>query len=57
MVNRKRKTGDGATYPDREEAFQVMETYAKDGFEVRLFEAEGQFLVYSRRVAEVQAAE
>jgi hypothetical protein len=33
-----------------------MEGYAKDGFEVRLFEHEGQFLVYSRRVAEVQAA-
>jgi hypothetical protein len=47
---------DGGAYETSEEAAQVMEGYAKDGFEVRLFEHEGQFLVYSRRVAEVQAA-
>jgi hypothetical protein len=34
-----------------------MEDYGKDGFEVQMFEEGGQFLVYSRRVATVQAAE
>jgi hypothetical protein len=29
-----------------------MEGYAKDGFEVQKFAEEGQFLVYSRRVAD-----
>ena len=47
---------DGGAYDTQEEAGQVMEGYAKDGFEVRLFEDEGQFLVYSRRVAEARAA-
>jgi hypothetical protein len=48
---------DGAAYDTQEEAGQVMEGYAKDGFEVRQFENEGRFLVYSRRVAEVQSAD
>ena len=55
-VDGKKFMWDGATYETREEATQVMEAYAKDGFEVRQFEHDGQFLVYSRRVAEVQAA-
>ena len=33
-----------------------MEDYAKDGFEVQMFEEDGQYLVYSRRVATVQAS-
>ena len=38
----------------RRAAQQVMEDYAKDGFEVQKFVDEaGQFLVYSRRVATV----
>lgn len=55
-VDGKKFMWDGAQYDTQEEAGQVMEGYAKDGFEVRRFEHEGQFLVYSRRVAEVQAA-
>lgn len=55
-VDGKKFMWDGATYSTTEEAIQVMETYARDGFEVRLFEHEGQFVVYSRRVAEVQTA-
>jgi hypothetical protein len=55
-VDGKKFMWDGGAYETSEEAAQVMEGYAKDGFEVRQFEHEGQFLVYSRRVAEVQAA-
>jgi hypothetical protein len=47
---------DGGNYATAEEARQVMEGYAKDGFEVQMFEEEGQFLVYSRRVAAAQKA-
>ena len=56
-VDGKKFMWDGATYENQEQATQVMEAYAKDGFEVRLFENDDQFVVYSRRVAEVQSAE
>jgi hypothetical protein len=42
---------DGVVYDSDESAQQVMEDYAKDGFEVEKFVEDGQFLVYSRRVA------
>ncbi|MBW2563013.1 MAG: hypothetical protein JRE29_03070 [Deltaproteobacteria bacterium] len=48
---------DGATYEEEDQARQTMEGYEKDGFEVRLFEEEGHYLVYSRRLATVQSAE
>ena len=48
---------DGATYEEEDQARQTMEGYEKDGFEVRLFEEEGRYLVYSRRLATVQSAE
>ncbi|MGD0217954.1 MAG: hypothetical protein ABSC45_10665 [Desulfobaccales bacterium] len=47
---------DGGNYAAAEEARQVMEGYAKDGFEVEMFEEEGQFLIYSRRLAAAQKA-
>ncbi|MGA8573648.1 MAG: hypothetical protein WBQ36_09525 [Desulfobaccales bacterium] len=47
---------DGGNYATAEEARQVMEGYAKEGFEVQMFEEEGQFLVYSRRLAAAQKA-
>ena len=49
---------DGGTYESPAAAQEVMEGYAKDGFEVQMAEEDGQYLVYSRRVATVvQAAE
>jgi hypothetical protein len=33
-----------------------MKAYEQDGFEVELLEIEGQFLVYSRRIAAEQSA-
>jgi hypothetical protein len=43
---------DGVVYENDEQAQQIMEGYAKNGFEVQKFDEEGQFLVYSRRVAD-----
>jgi hypothetical protein len=50
-VNGKKFMWDGVVYDSDEKAHKVMEDYAKDGFEVQKFDEEGQFLVYSRRVA------
>ncbi len=43
---------DGAEYETRAQASQIMEAYAKEGFEVKMFTEEDKFLVYSRRVAQ-----
>ena len=56
-VEGKKFMWDGETYEKEAQARQTMEVYEKDGFEVRLFEEEGQYLVYSRRIATVQSAE
>jgi len=55
-VNGKKFMWDGATYEDKQKAYEVTVAYQSDGFETQLFEEDGQFLVYSRRVATVQAA-
>jgi hypothetical protein len=47
---------DGGTYEDPGQAKQVKENYAKEGFEVQMFEEEGRYLIYSRRLAAAQAA-
>ncbi len=54
-VNGKKFMWDGVVYDSDESAQQVMEDYAKDGFEVEKFVEDGQFLVYSRRVATSRA--
>jgi hypothetical protein len=56
-VNGKKFMWDGVVYDSGEAAQQVMEDYAKDGFEVEKFVEGGQFLVYSRRVAAVAPTE
>jgi hypothetical protein len=48
---------DNVNYESREVAQKAMEAYEQEGFEVELIEIEGQFLVYSRRLAAVQSAE
>jgi hypothetical protein len=55
QVNGKKFMWDGVVYDSDAQAQQVMEDYAKDGFEVEKFDKEGQFLVYSRRVAAAQS--
>jgi len=47
---------DGRTYESPAAAQEMMEGYAKDGFEVQMFEDDGHYLVYSRRVAAAQSA-
>ena len=56
-VNGKKFMWDGVVYNSEASAQQVMEDYAKDGFEVEKFVEAGQFLVYSRRVAAVAPTE
>lgn len=56
-VEGKKFMWDGATYEKEDQARQTMAVYEKDGFEVKVFEEEGRYLVYSRRLATVQSAE
>jgi len=55
-VDGKKFLWDGGTYDSPAAAQEVMEGYAKDGFEVQMFEEDGHYLVYSRRVAAAQSA-
>lgn len=41
---------DGRVYDSKEDAEKVMESYRNDGFDVRLLEEGGKFLIFSRRV-------
>jgi hypothetical protein len=41
---------DGKVYPSKEDAEKAMESYRSGGFDVRLLEEGGGFLVFSRRV-------
>ena len=41
---------DGRFYDNREEAEKFMEEYKASGFDVRLLEENGKFLVFSRRI-------
>ncbi len=56
-IDGKKFMWDGGTYETPEAAHQAMEDYIKDGFEAQMVEGDGHYLVYSRRVAAVQAAE
>ena len=53
-VNVKKFMWDGVVYDSDDQARQIMEDYAKDGFEVQKFDEDGKFLVYSRRVAKAE---
>jgi hypothetical protein len=41
---------DGKVYSSKADAEKAMESYRNDGFDVRLLEEGGKFLVFSRRV-------
>jgi len=56
-VDGKKYMWDGATYESQEQAAEAMQAYEKDGFEVKLFVEEDQYLVYSRRVAAAPSAD
>ena len=40
---------DGRTFDTRAEGLGAAEAYENDGFEVRMVEQDGKFLVYTRR--------
>lgn len=48
---------DGQVYESREAAAEAERAYTGDGFETRIFEDEGKWLVYTRRVAKVVVVE
>jgi hypothetical protein len=56
-VDGKKYMWDGVTYESQEQASQAMQAYEQDGFEVQMFVEGEQYLVYSRRIATVQAAD
>jgi len=41
---------DGQPYETREDASKARDAYERDGFDVRLAEETGTFLVYTRRI-------
>jgi hypothetical protein len=47
---------DGLIYAGRAEAESRAQAYRSDGFEVRLVEQEGKFLLYTRRTVKQAAA-
>lgn len=55
-VEGKKFMWDGSTYDSKQKAYEVSVAYQADGFATQIFEEDGQFLVYSRRVAAVQSA-
>lgn len=55
-IDGKKFLWDSVNYDSREAAQEAMKAYEQEGFEVELLEIEGQFLVYSRRVAAEQSA-
>jgi hypothetical protein len=56
-VEGKKFMWDGGTYDDSGQAKQVMEDYAKEGFEVQMVEEEGRYFIYSRRLVTAQPTE
>jgi hypothetical protein len=55
-IDGKKFMWDGLTYDSKQKAYEVTVAYQSDGFDAQLFEEDGQFLVYSRRVAAEQKA-
>ena len=50
IVDGKKFMWDGETYDSREQAVRAADSYKVENFETEIEEAEGKFLVYSRRV-------
>jgi len=55
-IDGKKFLWDHVNYDSREAAQEAMKAYEEEGFEVEVLEIEGQFLLYSRRVAAEQSA-
>lgn len=50
IVDGKKFMWDGKQYETREVAEEVRSGYEKDGFETKIFDEDGKYLVYTRRV-------
>jgi hypothetical protein len=49
-LDQKKFLWDGSLYATREEGSSIAEAYQKNGFEIYVTEADGNFLVYTRKV-------
>ena len=50
LINGKKFMWDGVDYPDGEKASEKAQKYKGDGFEVEVYEEEGETYLYTRRV-------
>lgn len=50
ILDQRKFLWDGSLYATREEASAIAEAYQKNNFEVYVTEADGSFLVYTRKV-------
>jgi len=50
VVDGKKFMWDGKTYNREQEAKEITSAYEKEGFETLMWEEEGKYFVYSRRV-------
>ncbi len=57
IVEGKKYVWDGQEYESKDAANTAASTYKNDGFETQVFEDQGKYLVYSRRVVKVVVVE
>jgi hypothetical protein len=50
IIDSKKYMWDGEDYESEPAAREKMSTYGNDGFETKLIEEDGKYLVYTRRV-------
>jgi hypothetical protein len=50
VTSGKKYMWDGVDYPSGEKALEKMQKYKDDGFEVEVFEEDGEKYLYTRRV-------
>lgn len=53
IIDNKKYMWDGKEYVDEGEALKVVDIYKKDKFEVQLIQKQGEYFIYTRRVAGV----
>lgn len=56
IIDSKKFLWDRRIYESQEKANEVLKNYEKEGFEVRMIQEEGKYLLYTRRVAVQQSA-
>ena len=51
VIDNRKYMWDGKTYESEDEALVIASGYKKDNFDVQLLQEDGQYLIYTRRVA------